>query len=169
MDAFAVSVCSGLTIKKVHFKDALLIATFFGGFQIFMPLIGWVLGLGFRDLLENFDNWIAFILLGFIGIRMVWEAMKNDGDDIKGDPRNLYILFGLAIATSIDALAIGISFSILEIDITGLLIAVGIITFTLSFAGVFLGSKFGHLFEKQAEVIGGVILFLLGLRILFLA
>ncbi len=170
MDAFAVAVCSGLTIKKIQFKDALLIATFFGGFQIFMPLIGWVLGLSFRDLLENFDHWIAFILLGFIGLRMVYQAItEGDEDEIKGDPRNLYVLSGLAIATSIDSFAVGISFSLIENDIARLLIAVGIITFVLSLAGVFIGGKFGHLFEKQAEIIGGIILFLLGLRILALA
>jgi len=168
MDAFAVSVCSGLTIKKVQFRDALLIATFFGGFQVLMPIIGWFFGLIFRDFLPNFDDWIAFVLLGFIGIKMIMEAMEDGAEKLDKNPRNLYSLFGLAIATSIDSLAVGLSFSLVESGIVNLLIAVGIITFSLSFAGVILGGKFGHLFEKQAEMIGGIILIFLGLRILLL-
>lgn len=168
MDAFAVSICSGLTIKKVQFKDALLIATFFGGFQVLMPIVGWFFGLTFRDLISNFDDWIAFILLGFIGIKMIIEAMDNDEEKLEKNPRNLYNLFGLAIATSMDSLAVGLSFSLIESGIVHLLISVGIITFFLSFAGVILGGKFGHLFEKQAEMIGGIILIFLGIRILLL-
>lgn len=168
MDAFAVSICSGLTIKKVQIKDALLIATFFGGFQVLMPIIGWFFGLIFRDLITDFDHWIAFILLGFIGIRMIREGMNNDEEKLSKNPRNLYNLLGLAIATSIDSLAVGLSFSIVESGIINLLIAVGIITFSLSFAGVILGGKFGHLFEKQAEMIGGIILVFLGLRMLLM-
>ncbi|MGY6528351.1 MAG: manganese efflux pump MntP [Cyanobacterium sp.] len=167
MDAFAVSVCSGLTIKKVQFKDALLIATFFGSFQVFMPIIGWFLGLTFRDFIPGFDNWIAFVLLAIIGIKMIMEGMEEGEEKLDKNPRNLYNLFALAIATSVDSLAVGLSFSLIDSGIVHLLIAVGIITFVLSFAGVILGGRFGHLFEKQAEIIGGIILVLLGLRILF--
>lgn len=166
MDCFAVSICSGLKIKKIHWQDALLIAVFFGGFQMLMPIIGWLLGLTFRDFLGNFEDWIAFLVLGFIGARMVYEAMGNEADDIKGDPRNISIVVGLAIATSIDALGVGLTFSLLETGIINLLIMIGIITFILSFVGVVVGARFGHLFEQQAEIIGGVILIGLGLKIL---
>ncbi|MBF2057044.1 MAG: manganese efflux pump [Cyanobacterium sp. T60_A2020_053] len=168
MDCFAVSICGGLKLKKIQWQDALLIAVFFGAFQMLMPMIGWLLGLTFRDFMSNFDHWIAFFLLGIIGAKMIYEGMENEADEIKGDPRNLSVLTGLAIATSIDALGVGLTFSLLETGIINLLIVIGIVTFIVSFLGVVVGARFGHLFEQQAEIIGGVILIGLGLKILLL-
>lgn len=169
MDAFAVSIGSGIALKKVKLQDAVRVATFFGGFQFFMPLIGWVLGLGLREAIASIDHWIAFVVLGFIGSKMIYESMQEcEGADAAkaANTRNLYVLLGLAIATSIDALAVGLSVSILQNAIAGLAVAIGIVTFSLSFCGVFIGNKFGCLFEKQVETIGGIILIGIGLKIL---
>lgn len=167
-DAFAVSVSSGMTLKGVTIQDAVRIATFFGGFQAFMPAIGWLAGMGFRDAIATFDHWIAFGLLAFIGGKMIYEALHPDGDeDNVRDPRNLYTLLLLAIATSIDALAVGLGFSLLSISISLPVILIGVITFVMSFGGVFLGKKFGEWFSNQVEIIGGCILILIGTKILF--
>jgi putative Mn2+ efflux pump MntP len=166
MDAFAVSISSGITLKKARIEDALLVATFFGGFQFLMPLIGWVAGLGLRGFIASVDHWIAFALLGWIGWQMIVES-REVGCEAKGEnPRNLYVLLGLAIATSIDALAVGLSFSLLNSAIAGLVVAIGIVTFVLSFSGVFIGNKFGCVFESQVELIGGIILIGIGFKIL---
>ncbi|WP_324281842.1 manganese efflux pump MntP family protein [Cyanobacterium aponinum UTEX 3221] len=168
MDAFAVSVGSGISLKKVTLKDAIIIGTFFGGFQFFMPLVGWFAGLSFREFIVSFDHWIAFGLLSIIGGKMLYEAwQEEDEEEVVGtDFRNLYVLLTLAIATSIDALAVGLGFSVIKTPIITAAVIIGIITFLLSFSGVFLGSKFGHLFEKQAEIIGGFVLIGIGFKIL---
>lgn len=164
MDAFAVSISSGISFKKFALKDAVLIATFFGGFQFFMPLIGWFLGLTFRNFILSFDHWIAFILLGFIGSKMIYESLQEEEEE-STDFRNLSVVLTLAIATSIDALAVGLSFSVLNTPIVTAGIIIGIVTFIICFLGVFIGTKFGHIFEKQAEIIGGIILIGIGVKI----
>jgi putative Mn2+ efflux pump MntP len=165
MDAFAVSIGGGISIKKVILKDYLIISTFFGGFQFIMPLLGWSSGLFFRDFIISFDHWIAFGLLGLIGSKMIYESFQQEEEE-GTDFRNLYILLTLAIATSIDALAVGLSFSVIKTPIMGASIIIGVITFLICLFGVYIGNKFGHLFEKQAETIGGIILIGIGIKIL---
>lgn len=165
MDAFVVSLGSGISIKKVTFKDAFIISLFFGGFQFLMPVLGWIAGLSFRELIESFDYWVAFILLAFIGIKMIYESF-DDEDEEGTNFRSLSVLLTLAIATSIDALAVGLGFSMIKTPIFSSALIIGIITFLLSFAGVFLGKNFGHIFEKKAELVGGLVLISIGLKIL---
>ena len=165
MDAFAVSVGGGISIKKVSWKDAFLISLFFGGFQFLMPVLGWLAGLSFRDLIEQFDYWVAFILLAFIGIKMIYESF-DDEEEEGTNFRSLSVLFTLAIATSIDALAVGLGFSMIEIPILSSALIIGVITFILCFFGVYLGDKFGDVFEKKAELVGGIVLILIGFKIL---
>lgn len=166
-DAFAVSLSSGMTLKDLKIADAIRIATFFGGFQAFMPAIGWWAGMGFRDAIAAFDHWIAFGLLAFIGGKMIYEAVHPDSEEETfRDPRNLYILLILAIATSIDALAVGLGFSVLSISISLPVILIGVITFFMSFVGVLIGDKLGQLFANKVEIVGGCILIFIGLKIL---
>ena len=165
MDAFVVSLGSGISIKKVTWKDALIISLFFGGFQFLMPVLGWIAGLSFRELIESFDYWVAFILLAFIGSKMIYESF-DDEDEEGTNFRSLSVLLTLAIATSIDALAVGLGFSMIKIPIFSAALIIGIITFLLSFSGVFLGEKFGHIFEKKAELVGGLVLIGIGFKIL---
>ena len=165
MDAFAVSVGGGISIKKVSWKDAFLISLFFGGFQFLMPVLGWLAGLSFRDLIEQFDYWVAFILLAFIGVKMIYESF-DDEEEEGTNFRSLSVLLTLAIATSIDALAVGLGFSMIEIPIISSALIIGVITFILCFFGVYLGDKFGDVFEKKAELVGGIVLVLIGFKIL---
>lgn len=164
MDAFAVSIASGVTIKDMKFNYALRIAVFFGLFQAFMPLVGWLAGLNLKNFVEDVSHWIAFALLTIIGFKMIYESVKMDGNTFH--PLNLHILMILSIATSIDALAVGISFAFLKISIATPILIIGTITFLLSFVGVFIGDKFGHFFEKKMEIGGGVILIGIGIKIL---
>lgn len=168
MDAFAVSVSSGVSIKKMHLKHAMLMAAFFGGFQAIMPILGWSGGIFFRDHIQSVDHWIAFGLLTLIGAKMIYESTKLKDDDKKqSDPHNIYILFTLAIATSIDALAVGITFSCLNYNIWEAAVLIGIITFVISFIGAQLGKKIGHhLGENKIEILGGLILIGIGVKIL---
>lgn len=168
MDAFAVAVCKGLGMKKLNHRQALLIALFFGGFQALMPLVGWALGMQFQHYIETLDHWIAFILLGFIGGKMIWDAFRPDEKDCcEGeDILDIKELFMLAIATSIDALAVGITFAFLQVDIVFAVSLIGLITFVLAFAGVIIGNKFGSRYEKPAAITGGLVLILIGLKIL---
>ncbi|MCT7961546.1 manganese efflux pump MntP family protein [Laspinema sp. D1] len=169
MDAFAVAIGSGIALRKVKLYDALLVGTFFGGFQLFMPLLGWMAGLGIRDAISGVDHWIAFLLLGFIGGKMIHESIyEEEGlEEAKpSNPRNLYILLGLAVATSIDALAVGLSVSLLQTSIVELAVVIGIVTFVLSFAGVYIGNRLGNFCEKQVTILGGVILIGIGVKIL---
>lgn len=173
MDAFAVSVCKGLNMKTLSLKKAAVIAGFFGVFQGIMPLIGWALGRGFKHYIMAFDHWIAFILLAAIGGKMIHEALKGDSQpkcsDEGGVSDRLSIkeLFTLAIATSIDALAVGIALGLLpEVNIGIAAITIALITFVLSFAGVVIGKGFGGKLQGKAEILGGLCLILIGLKIL---
>jgi len=204
MDAFAVSISSGVIIKKRELRSALTIALFFGLFQAIMPIIGWLAGFGLRDFIAGFDHWIAFGLLCIIGCKMIYpvrkkqrstssgqiacceilpnqihpliertgfsngvdESTKLEPTENKTDPLNIYVLFILSIATSIDALAIGLSLSFLNVSIILPVVIIGVVTFSLSFFGVYIGNKFGHFFEKKIEIIGGLILIGIGIKIL---
>jgi len=166
MDAFAVSITSGATIKHLKINNALRIALFFGLFQAIMPLIGWSAGISFTNLISDIDHWIAFGLLSFIGCKMIYESTRGGSKKKETNPMNTYILFILSVATSIDALAVGLSFAFLKILIVMPIIIIGTVTFLLSFIGVFIGNKTGHLFENRAELIGGIILIFIGLKIL---
>ncbi len=167
MDAFAVSVASGVTIKDIGLRQTLTIAASFAIFQALMPIIGWFAGLSFRNYIAAYDHWIAFGLLAGIGLKMIYEARKLE-DDEKVEPVMTGVrLLLLSIATSIDALAVGLSFSILNITILTPALIIGFITGGMSHAGIILGRKVGHLFEGKIEIVGGVILILIGLKILF--
>lgn len=165
MDAFAVAICKGLKMQKLNYKQMGLIALFFGGFQALMPLIGWALGRSFKTYIEEFDHWIAFALLLFIGGKMAIESFKDEDEDCgcKFDIKELLIL---AIATSIDALAVGIAFALKDINIFFSITIIGIVTFLLALVGVFIGHKFGAVYKSKAELVGGIILILIGVKIL---
>jgi len=165
MDAFAVSVCSGISVKELKPRNGAKIALFMGVFQGMMPLLGWILGIGFKDFIEKYDHWIAFILLGFIGLKMLKEANDDDCQNIS-DPLANKVLLMLAIATSIDAMAVGLSFAFLKISIYLPILIIGAITFFVCFIGVYLGNRFGCMFKKKAEIAGGIILILIGFKIL---
>ena len=170
MDAFAVSVCKGLGMKTgINLKQTFLIALFFGGFQALMPFIGWLVGSQFEKYITAYDHWIAFVLLCFIGGKMLYECIFKKGEDTVESESALDIkeLFVLAIATSIDALAVGVTFALLpDVNIGTSVLFIGLTTFLLSGIGVFIGNRFGSRFEKKAEIAGGVILILIGLKIL---
>ncbi|MDD4835158.1 MAG: manganese efflux pump MntP family protein [Lutispora sp.] len=165
MDAFAVSVSSGITIKDLKPRHGAKIAIYFGGFQALMPIVGWFLGIGFKNYIEKYDHWIAFVLLGFIGAKMLKESMDGDCQHIP-DPLKNKVLFMLAIATSIDAMAVGVSFAFLKTSIFSSSLIIGAITYVICFAGVYLGNKCGCVFKKKAEIAGGLILILMGFKIL---
>lgn len=170
MDAFAVSICKGLSMRKVNKKQCLVIGLFFGGFQALMPFIGWVLGSQFEQYITSIDHWIAFILLGFIGGKMVVEAIREKDEAVEvgkmDPPLDLKEMFILAIATSIDALAVGITFAFLQVPIVEAISIIGITTFVISVIGVYVGNFFGNRYKKKAELAGGMILILIGLKIL---
>lgn len=168
MDAFAVSICKGLGMRKVNYCHAIIISLFFGGFQALMPLIGWSLGMQFQQYITSIDHWIAFILLVGIGAKMIWDAFHEEDEACQCEESRLRIkqLFLLAIATSIDALAVGITFAFLQVDIVISVIVIGFITFCLSFIGVVVGNKFGNKYEKRAMLVGGVVLVLIGIKVL---
>ena len=169
MDAFAVSICKGLNMKKINYKHALIIGGFFGGFQALMPLLGWALGSKFEQYIESVDHWIAFILLAFIGGKMVYESIKGGDDDEESshqDKLDIKELFMLAVATSIDALAVGVTFAFLEVSILSSITLIGITTFVISVGGVVIGNRFGSKYKNKAEIAGGMILILIGLKIL---
>lgn len=166
MDAFAVSIARGIALKKLRVHHALIIAAFFGLFQALMPVLGWLAGLGLKDFISEIDHWIAFGLLSLIGINMILESrrLEKAEEPIKG--LSLQVLFVLAVATSIDALAVGLSFAFLKISIATPALIIGAITFGLSFSGVYIGNRIGHLLESKIEVIGGLILIGIGIKIL---
>ena len=166
MDAFAVSICKGLGMKKINLKVAVVLGLFFGGFQAGMPVIGWALGSQFMGIIGPIDHWIAFILLAFIGGKMLWEAFTEESDNKNAEKIDLVEYLVLAIATSIDALAVGISFAALSVDIVPAVSLIGITTFIFSIAGVAIGHTFGARYEKPATIVGGVVLILIGLKIL---
>lgn len=167
MDAFAVSVAMGLKVPiKDKWKIALKAGVFFGVAQGVMPLIGWILGNGFSKYIESVDHWIAFILLAIIGGKMIYEAIHPDEDEDAEVDTGMKRMFILAIATSIDALAVGISFAFLNVNIISAVLIIGIITFIISAIGVVIGKIFGDLFSGKAEIVGGIILILIGVKIL---
>ena len=166
MDAFAASISGGIAIKNLKVNNSLKIALFFGFFQTFMSLVGWLLGIRFKYLISGVDHWIAFTLLGLIGCKMIYEAMKGEQTRKIINPLNIYVLLGLSIATSIDALVIGVSFALLNVSIVVPIIIIGVTTFILSFNGVFIGDKLGNLFGKKVEIAGGLILIGIGIKIL---
>lgn len=170
MDAFAVSVCKGLSMRRVDKKQCLIIGLFFGGFQALMPFLGWFLGIRFQAYITKFDHWIAFILLGIIGGKMIAEAIRGGDEAVEIEkmdaPVNLKELFILAIATSIDALAVGITFAFLDIPILEAVIIIGVTTFLISITGVYIGNFFGNKYKNKAEFAGGLLLVLLGIKIL---
>lgn len=169
MDAFAVAICKGLKMQKMNYKQMSLIALFFGGFQALMPFIGWALGHSFKSYIEGFDHWVAFALLVFIGGKMIYESFKGEDDDDCGE-FDIKELFVMAVATSIDAMAAGIAFAIdgvdTLVDILLSVLIIGITTFILSAIGVFIGHKFGAVYKSKAELAGGIILILIGAKIL---
>ncbi|MEG4987574.1 manganese efflux pump MntP family protein [Microcoleus sp. BR0-C5] len=167
-DAFAVAVSSGLAIKHMKVNKALKIALFFGFFQALMPVIGWLIGLSFSFLITPIDHWIAFGLLSFIGGRMIYESLQGEECEKKFNPLDTGTLITLSVATSIDALAVGIGFAVLKDSIAIAVTAIGFITFFLAFAGVFIGHKCGNLFANKIEILGGAILIFIGSRILFM-
>ena len=169
MDAFAVAVCKGLAMRRVNKKQALVIGLFFGGFQALMPLIGWALGSRFEQYITNIDHWIAFLLLAFIGGKMILEALKPEEQveiEEMDPPLDLKELLILALATSIDALAVGITFAFLDYPIVEAISVIGVVTFVIAVGGVYVGNFFGNKYKNKAELVGGVILVLLGTRIL---
>lgn len=168
MDAFAVAVCKGLGMKRLNMRTAAVLALFFGGFQALMPLIGWLLGSQFMWLIEPVDHWVAFVLLVFIGAKMLWETLHDEeGCDCEDTSRiDLREYLMLAIATSIDALAVGISFAALSVDIVPAVSLIGLTTFVLTLVGVAVGHFFGSRYERPASIAGGVVLILIGLKIL---
>lgn len=166
MDAFAVSICKGLSMKKMDCKKAIIIALYFGIFQGGMPLIGYFLGVGFEESIRFIDHWIAFGLLAFIGGNMIKEALSKKEDDEVDDSVDFKTMIVLAIATSIDALAVGVTFAFLNVNILLAASLIAIITFVISCVGVKLGNVFGDKYEKKAELAGGIVLVLIGLKIL---
>lgn len=167
MDAFAVAVCRGLKMQKLNFGQTALIALFFGGFQALMPLIGWFLGTQFESYITAVDHWIAFVLLAIIGGKMIYDSFKKEEDNSsEKSVLNIKELLVMAIATSIDALAVGITFAFLNVNIWSSVSIIGVTTFVLSTIGVLIGHKFGAKYKNKAELAGGVILVLIGLKIL---
>ena len=166
MDAFSVSICKGLTTKKFSWPMALICGLWFGGFQVLMPIIGYYLGAQFQEMIEAYDHWIAFGLLFLIGANMIREAVWGKEEKQDGS-LGFKTMFLLAIATSIDALAVGVSFACIRVKLWSSVIVIGLTTFAFSVLGVKIGNVFGSKYEKSAGIIGGIILILIGLKILF--
>lgn len=165
MDAFAVSVCKGLSLGKIKPKHMCIAGAWFGGFQALMPLIGYFLGSFFAEMIEKYDHWVAFVLLAFIGANMIKESFdKDEKVDSSMDVKSMLLL---AIATSIDALAVGVTFAFLQVQIVPAVSFIGVITFIFSAVGVKIGSLFGTKYKSKAELFGGIVLVLIGIKILF--
>ena len=168
MDAFSVSVCKGLTTKRFSWRMALVCGLWFGFFQVLMPIIGYFLGAQFQEMIEAYDHWIAFGLLSLIGANMIREAIwgDKDSDSPGNDSLSFKTMFLLAIATSIDALAVGVSFACIQVQLWSSVVVIGLTTFLFSVLGVKIGNVFGSKYEKSASILGGIILILIGLKIL---
>ena len=167
MDAFAVAVCKGLGMRHFNARVALVLAVLFGGFQALMPLLGWALGSQFLWLIEPIDHWIAFVLLAFIGGKMLFDALHGEEEESGTVDRIAWgEFFMLAVATSIDALAVGISFAALSVDIVPSVCVIGVTTFVLTLVGVGVGMKFGSRYERTAQIVGGVVLIAIGVKVL---
>ncbi len=167
MDAIAVAIGLGLSIDTLKIKHGLLIGLFFGIFQALMPIVGWILGTNLKNLIINFDHWIVFGLLLFIGSKMIYESLKSNPSKDALRSLNLFQLFLLSIATSVDALVIGISFALVDIEILMPVIIIGFVTFILSFLGVGFGRYVGYILPRKIETMGGLILIAIGFKILF--
>jgi manganese efflux pump family protein len=165
MDAFAVSIAKGIVINHDRRKTGLLLGGFFGGFQMLMPAIGWLIGLSFKEIIMGVDHWIAFGLLAFIGLKMIYDTTKKEKENEKNTLK-LHTLLILAVATSIDALMVGLSFAFLETPILEPIIAIGLITFLLSLSGFYFGCGIGRIFGNKIKIIGGLILIAIGIKIL---
>ncbi|MHC4737530.1 MAG: manganese efflux pump MntP [Planctomycetota bacterium] len=166
MDAFAVSIVSGIAYKRLEVKHALRIAVFFGGFQAFMPLIGYLAALSVKEYITGYDHWVAFGLLSAVGGKMIYESFKIKKTGENFDPGNIFVLLVLSVATSIDALAVGVTLSFITSSVIIAVAIIGLVTFVLSYIGVFIGGRFGHFFENKIEALGGLILIGLGVKIL---
>lgn len=166
MDAFAVSVCKGLSVRKLSLKHCLLAGLYFGGFQAAMPLAGYLLGIRFQQMITSVDHWIAFVLLCLIGGNMVRESRSNGEGDRLDDSFDVKTMLLLAVATSIDALAVGVTFAFLNVRIVPAVSFIGVVTFCLSAAGIKAGNLFGNKYESKAELAGGLILIVMGTKIL---
>jgi putative Mn2+ efflux pump MntP len=167
MDALAVSIVAASVYREMHIRHALRMALFFGGFQAVMPIIGSLAGLGLRAYISTYDHWIAFGLLVFIGGKMIYESFTIESAEKNLDPSNLLVLLTLSVATSIDALAVGVTLSLLSGSVVLAAAFIGLVTFCLSYAGVAIGKRFGHIFESKIEIVGGIILIAIGIKILF--
>jgi putative Mn2+ efflux pump MntP len=165
MDAFAVSVVTGSVYKDFKVRHALRMALFFGGFQAVMPVIGFLAGLGLVNYIAPYDHWVAFALLFFVGGKMIYESFRIEAAERDRNPANLSILLLLSFATSIDALAVGMTLSLLRAPIALAVTIIGLVTFGLSYGGVYLGKRFGHFFESKVEIVGGLILIAIGVKI----
>lgn len=166
MDAFAVAIVSGSTYKKLRISHAFRIALFFGAFQALMPLIGSLAGMTIKQYIERYDHWVAFGLLSTVGFKMIYESFKIESAQKRSDPSGILTLLVLSVATSIDALAVGITLPFLRISILLAVIIIGLITFFLSYIGVIIGKRLGRFFEGKIEAVGGLVLIFLGIKIL---
>jgi len=164
MDAFAVSICKGLSMKRIDYKKCFIIAFYFSLFQMLMPLMGYFLGSAFENLIVSIDHWIAFIMLFMIGLNMIKEAFSQSEET--NEKIDFRTMLPLAIATSIDALAVGITFAFLRVNLLLSIITIGIVTFVITFMGVIIGNKVGNKFEKASTILGGIILIFIGIKIL---
>jgi len=167
MDAFAVSIASGIAIKDLKIKHSLIIAAWFGLFQAIMPILGWLSGIKLQRFISEIDHWVVFGLLLFIGCKMIYEAFQIESIEDRSDPMDISVLFALSIATSLDAFAAGVSFALLSISIVTPVIIIGVITFIVSFIGVWIGDRGTHFFEKKMEIAAGLVLIAIGLKVLF--
>lgn len=166
MDAFAVSICNGMAVENLRLRDACKFGLFFGFFQATMPLIGYFAGKAFSGYVSAVDHWVAFALLAFIGGKMLYEAVKGDGEKCVSNPLQFKVLFTLAVATSIDALAVGVTFAFMEMNIWLSILTIGAITFVISTFGAMIGKKAGVFLGSRAEIVGGLILVFMGAKIL---
>ena len=166
MDAFAVSICKGLSVRKLRSRHAFAVSMWFGGFQALMPLIGYFLAVSFADYVSEYDHWISFVLLAFIGANMIKESLGDKDDDNSNSDFSFLKMLALAVATSIDALAVGVSFAFLQVNIWSSILIIGAVTAAFSGAGVVIGNQFGIRYKSKAEFAGGLILIIIGLKIL---
>ena len=165
MDAFAVSICKGLSVPKLQAKHCLICGVYFGGFQALMPLIGWALGIRFQSMITNIDHWIACVLLAVIGANMIKESFSKE-EECPDASFGFKTMLTLAVATSIDALAVGVTFAFLDVSIVPAVLLIGATTFVCSTVGVKIGNVFGNRFQSKAEFLGGLVLIAIGLKIL---
>ena len=165
MDAFAVSICKGLSVRRLRPRHNIICGLYFGGFQALMPVLGWLLGRQFEALIKNVDHWIAFVLLALIGANMIREAVKNEKENLN-DSFSPKTMLPLAVATSIDALAVGVTFAFLDVMIVPAVSIIGVTTFIFSAAGVKIGNVFGAKYKSKAELVGGIVLVAMGIKIL---